>query len=89
METVDPLILISGFICDFLCIHPFNNGNGRMSRQLTLLMLYQNGYDVGKYVSIEVQIAKTKDEYYEALQTTSDKWHDGRNDVLPFILYML
>ena len=89
METVDPLILIPVFVCDFLCIHPFNDGNGRMSRLLTLLMLYQNGYDVGKYVSMEAQIAKTKDAYYDALQAASEGWHEGRNDVKPFIRYML
>ncbi|MBQ7178300.1 MAG: Fic family protein [Victivallales bacterium] len=89
METVDPLILIPVFVCDFLCIHPFNDGNGRMSRLLTLLMLYQNGYDVGKYISIEAQIAKTQDEYYEALQSVSEAWHGERNDVMPFIRYML
>ena len=89
MEAIDPLILIPVFVCDFLCIHPFNDGNGRMSRLLTLLMLYQNGYDVGKYISLEAQIAKTKDEYYEALRAASDGWHEGRNDVVPFIRYML
>ena len=89
MEAIDPLILIPVFVCDFLCIHPFNDGNGRMSRLLTLLMLYQNGYDVGKYISLEAQIAKTKDEYYDALQAASDGWHEMRNDVLPFIRYML
>ena len=89
METVDPLILIPVFVCDFLCIHPFNDGNGRMSRLLTLLMLYQNGYDVGKYVSIEAQIAKAKDAYYDALQVVSEDWQVGRNDVKPFIRYML
>ena len=89
METVDPLILIPVFVCDFLCIHPFNDGNGRMSRLLTLLMLYQNGYDVGKYVSIEAQIAKAKDAYYDALQIVSEGWQVGRNDVKPFIRYML
>ncbi len=68
LEAVDPLILISVFICDFLCIHPFNDGNGRMSRLLTLLLLYQNGYEVGKYISIEKQIEKTKDIYYEVLE---------------------
>ena len=89
MEAIDPLILISVFVCDFLCIHPFNDGNGRMSRLLTLLMLYQNGYDVGKYISLEAHIAKTKDEYYDALQAASGGWHEMRNDVLPFIRYML
>ena len=67
MEVIDPLILIPTFICDFLCIHPFNDGNGRMSRLLTLLLLYQNGYEVGKYISIEKQIEKTKDAYYDVL----------------------
>lgn len=67
METVDPLILIPTFISDFLCIHPFNDGNGRMSRLLTLLLLYQNGYEVGKYISIEKQIEKTKDRRYFCL----------------------
>ena len=60
-----------------------------MSRLLTLLMLYRNGYDVGKYVSIEAQIAKAKDAYYEALHAVSEGWHEGRNDVKPFIRYML
>ncbi len=68
MEVIDPLILIPTFICDFLCIHPFNDGNGRMSRLLTLLLLYQNGYEVGKYISIEKQIEKTKDAYYDVLE---------------------
>ena len=89
LENVDPLILIPAFICDFLCIHPFNDGNGRMSRLLTLLLLYQNGYEVGKYISIEAQIAKVKDEYYDALQAASDAWHEGKNDVIPFIKFTL
>ena len=65
LEIVDPLILIPAFICDFLCIHPFNDGNGRMSRLLTLLLLYKSGYEVGKYISIERQIEKTKDTVYQ------------------------
>ncbi len=89
LETVDPLILIPAFICDFLCIHPFNDGNGRMSRLLTLLLLYQNGFEVGKYVSIEKQIENTKDAYYEALDRADQGWHEGRNDPTPFIRYML
>ncbi len=67
-EKIDALILIPVFICDFLCIHPFNDGNGRMSRLLTLLLLYKSGYSVGKYISIEKQIEKTKDQYYDALK---------------------
>lgn len=89
METVDALILIPTFICDFLCIHPFNDGNGRMSRLLTLLLLYQNGYVVGKYVSLEKQIEKTKDIYYDALQTSDIGWHEETNNPIPFIKYML
>ncbi|MCD8156780.1 MAG: Fic family protein, partial [Clostridiales bacterium] len=89
METVDPLILISAFICDFLCIHPFNDGNGRMSRLLTLLLLYQNGYEVGKYVSIEKKIENTKDIYYDALERANYGWHEEKNDPTPFIHYML
>ena len=89
METIDPLILIPVFICDFLCIHPFNDGNGRMSRLLTLLLLYQNGYEVGKYISIEKQIEKTKDVYYDVLQGADYGWHEEKNDPTPFIRYML
>lgn len=89
MEAVDPLILIPAFICDFLCIHPFNDGNGRMSRLLTLLLLYQNGYEVGKYISIEKQIEKTKDVYYDVLQGANYGWHEEKNDPTPFIRYML
>lgn len=89
LESADPLILISVFICDFLCIHPFNDGNGRMSRLLTLLLLYQNGYEVGKYISIEKQIEKTKDVYYEVLEQSDYGWHDEKNDPTPFIRYML
>lgn len=89
VEAVDPLILIPAFICDFLCIHPFNDGNGRMSRLLTLLLLYQNGYEVGKYISIEKQIEKTKDVYYDVLQGADYGWHEEQNDPTPFIRYML
>lgn len=89
METVEPLILIPAFICDFLCIHPFNDGNGRMSRLLTLLLLYQNGYEVGKYISIEKEIEKTKDRYYDVLERIDTGWHEEKNDPTPFIKYML
>ncbi len=86
---VDPLLLIPMFILDFLCIHPFNDGNGRMSRLLTLLLLYRSGYIVGKYISIEMLIEKTKDTYYDALQASSTGWHDGTNDYMPFVSYTL
>ncbi|MBR5231601.1 MAG: Fic family protein, partial [Clostridia bacterium] len=86
---VDPLLLIPMFVLDFLCIHPFNDGNGRMSRLLTLLLLYRSGYIVGKYISIEMLIEKTKDTYYDALQASSTGWHDGANDYMPFVSYTL
>lgn len=88
-EKVDSLILIPVFICDFLCIHPFNDGNGRMSRLLTLLLLYKSGYSVGKYISIERQIEKTKDRYYDVLETSDIGWHEEKNNPTPFIRYML
>ena len=84
-----PLLLIPMFVLDFLCIHPFNDGNGRMSRLLTLLLLYRSGYFVGKYISLERLIADSKGTYYEALQDSSAGWHEGNNDYLPFVRYML
>ena len=86
---LDPLLLMPMFILDFLCIHPFNDGNGRMSRLLTLLLLYRSGYFVGKYISIERLIADSKENYYGALQESSTGWHEGENDYLPFVRYML
>ncbi len=86
---VDPLILNVMFILDFLCIHPFNDGNGRMSRLLTLLLLYQSDYIVGKYISIEKIIEESKETYYEALQDSSLNWHENENDYKPFVNYML
>lgn len=87
--TYDPLLLMPVFVLDFLCIHPFNDGNGRMSRLLTLLLLYRAGFIVGKYISIEMLIEKSKDSYYEALQASSQNWHENGNDYLPFLKYML
>lgn len=86
---LDPLLLIPIFILDFLCIHPFNDGNGRMSRLLTLLLLYRSGYIVGKYISIEKLISDTKETYYEVLQESSRNWHEGTNDYAPFVTYLL
>lgn len=86
---LDSLLLMPMFILDFLCIHPFNDGNGRMSRLLTLLLLYRSGYFVGKYISLERFIADSKTTYYEALQDSSTGWHEGTNDYLPFVRYML
>ena len=88
-KQIDPLILIPMFVLDFLCIHPFNDGNGRMSRLLTLLLLYRAGYIVGKYISIEKLIEMTKESYYEALQQSSLRWHEDENDYEPFVKYML
>ena len=88
-HEIDPLLLIPMFILDFLCIHPFNDGNGRMSRLLTLLLLYRSGYIVGKYISIEMLIEKTKNTYYDVLQNSSIGWHKAENNYLPFITYYL
>lgn len=86
---VDPLILIPIFIHDFLCIHPFRDGNGRMSRLLTTLLLYRSGYYVGKYISLEAKIAKIKDLYYDALSESQTGWHEAKDNPLPFVKYML
>lgn len=86
---VEPLIAIPVFIHDFLCIHPFNDGNGRMSRLLTTLLLYRSGFQVGKYISLEAKIAKNKDLYYDALSASQDGWHEGSDDPVPFIKYLL
>lgn len=86
---LDDLLLIPLFVLDFLCIHPFNDGNGRMSRLLTLLLLYRTGYPIGKYISIERLIADSKGSYYETLQASSENWHETSNNYLPFARYML
>lgn len=88
-DEQDPLLLIPMFILDFLCVHPFNDGNGRMSRLLTLLLLYRAGYIVGKYISIEKLIEQSKETYYETLQQSSCDWHEEANDYLPFVRYTL
>jgi len=87
--THAPLLLMPMFVLDFLCIHPFNDGNGRMSRLLTLLLLYKAGFIVGKYISLEMLIEKTKVSYYDALQSSSAGWHEGTNDYKPFVQYTL
>ena len=88
-EDVDSLILIPIFILDFLCIHPFNDGNGRMSRLLTLLLLYKQGYNVGKFMPLEKIIEETKNQYYNSLQISSQNWKTGDNDPTEFIKYIL
>ena len=86
---LEPLIAIPVFIHDFLCVHPFNDGNGRMSRLLTTLLLYRSGFYVGKYISLEAKIAKNKDLYYDALSASQAGWHEGKDDPVPFIKYLL
>ena len=88
-HELEPLIAIPVFIHDFLCIHPFNDGNGRMSRLLTTLLLYQNGFYIGKYISLESKIAQNKDLYYNSLSDSQNGWHEGTDDPLPFIKYLL
>lgn len=85
----DPLLSSALFTLDFLCIHPFSDGNGRMSRLLTLLLLYRAGCVVGKYVSLEALIERSKEAYYETLATSSTGWHEERNDPAPFVDYFL
>lgn len=86
---LEPLIAITIFIHDFLCIHPFNDGNGRMSRLLTALLLYRSGFYVGKYISLEAKIAKNKDLYYNSLAKSQTGWHEGNENAVPFIKYIL
>ena len=85
----DPLLVSALFVLDFLCIHPFSDGNGRMSRLLTLLLLYRAGYVVGKYISLEKLVEDSKESYYEALQAASAGWLSGKNDPTPFVRYLL
>ena len=84
-SSINKLILIPCVILDFLCVHPFSDGNGRMSRLLTLLLLYKLGFDVGKYISLEEQINKRKDLYYSSLERSSDEWHENKNDYFYFV----
>ena len=88
-KEVDSLLLIPIFIHDFLCIHPFNDGNGRMSRLLTTLLLYRQGYVIGKYISIESKIEKNKESYYTSLEKSGIGWHENKENPVPFIKYIL
>ena len=83
------LVTVAALILDCLCIHPFRDGNGRVSRLLTLLALYQHGYEVGRYISLERLVEETRDEYYEALRRSSEGWHTGAHDPLPWLVYFL
>lgn len=84
---IEPLVLVPLAVLDFLCIHPFGDGNGRVARLLTLLLLYQHGYEVGRYISLERVIEDSKETYYETLEASSRGWHDGRHDVMPWLNY--
>lgn len=86
-RRMDPLVLIPLFVLDFLCIHPFLDGNGRVSRLLTLLLLYHAGFGVGKYVSLERLVEESKETYYEALYDSSQGWHEGKHNALPWVRY--
>jgi Fic family protein len=86
---LEPLIVIPVFIHDFLCIHPFNDGNGRMSRLLTTLLLYRSGFEIGRYISLEAKVAKNKELYYDALNQAQNGWHEGAENKIPFIKYLL
>ncbi len=86
---IDPLILISSYVLDFLCIHPFTDGNGRIARLVTLLLLYREGYDVGKYISVEQIIERTKESYYDTLYRSSQGWHEADHDLMPWLDYFV
>lgn len=88
-QNIDPLILISLYVLDFLCIHPFLDGNGRIARLLTVLLLYHSDYEVGRYISLERIVEQTKESYYDTLYESSQGWHEGRHDVLPWMEYLL
>ena len=86
---VHPLIVLAGMNLDFLCIHPFRDGNGRVSRLLLLLQSYHLGYEVGRYISLERLIEQHKDRYYETLEHSSHRWHEGKHDPWPYLNYLL
>jgi Fic family protein len=88
-EGVPSLLAIAALIFDFLCIHPFRDGNGRISRLLTLLALYQHGYEVGRYISLERLIEESRADYYYVLNRSSEGWHEGRHDLLPWVNHFL
>lgn len=87
--AIEPLLAIACYVLDFLCIHPFNDGNGRMARLLTLLLLYRFGYGVGKFISLERIIEETKEGYYDSLYNSSQGWHEGKHDIRPWFEYFL
>ena len=86
-DGLDPIVIIPLFVLDFLCIHPFRDGNGRVSRLLTGQLLYREGYDVGRYISLERRFLETSETYYEALERSSQRWHEDKHDVMPWVRY--
>lgn len=88
-QQAQPLLAVAGLVFDFLCIHPFRDGNGRISRLLTLLGLYQHGYEVGRFISLERLVEESRDDYYEALRKSSEGWHEGKHDLIPWLNYFL
>lgn len=88
-DRIPPLVAIGAMVFDFLCIHPFRDGNGRVSRLLTLLALYQHGYEVGRYVSLERLVEESKEDYYHVLRQSSQRWHDAKHDLLPWLNHFL
>jgi len=88
-QEFEPLLLIPSYVLDFLCIHPFRDGNGRMARLLSLLLLYHAGYEVGRFISLENIIEETRESYYETLYASSQKWHEGKHSLLPWWEYFL
>ncbi len=88
-EEVEPLLIIPAYVLDFLCIHPFSDGNGRCARLLTLLLLYKSGYEVGRFISLEQMVEKTKDSYYGTLYESSKNWHGQKHDLVPWWEYFL
>src|SRR5208283_2292776 len=88
-DNIPPLIAIAALVLDFLCIHPFRDGNGRVSRLLTLLALYQHGYEVGRYISLERLVEESKEDYYECLNRSSQRWHEGKHELTPWINFLL
>ena len=88
-DNIPPLIAITALVLDFLCLHPFRDGNGRVSRLLTLLVLYQHGYEVGRYVSLERMVEESKEDYYECLHRSSQRWHEGKHELTPWFNFLL
>jgi Fic family protein len=88
-EHVPAVVAVACLVLDFLCIHPFRDGNGRVSRLLTMLALYHHGFEVGRYISLERLIEESKEDYYEVLRASSAGWHEGKHDVLPWLNYFL